>query len=205
MSVNELAMDNIIDILMKLDDQELLNLCSTNKQFSSICQDERIWEAVVKRKFGPSVQKRRSWYLTYRDLTIPIYAVAFSNRSKSKIIQRLFYSFDSAADFLINISDLSSNINVTNFGYPAIFNHVIMSDVDRMLKNGTINTIYDNVDRYLTLGVPAHYTRGILIAQIGKFISEYISILYNYLQKNPSGWISGDSSLYSITRISVEP
>lgn len=125
MSIVNLSSDNLIDILSNLDNAALSQLCSSSKEFSTLCQSERIWETLTHRKYGSHIKKSDSWQTTYSNLNRPVYVVLFAGDPEyyDGPYSGVFYTFESAANFLLGIRDfdISELLDLKTCGYSELF------------------------------------------------------------------------------------
>lgn len=212
MNLTNLSVDNAVDILSKLDDVALSQLCQSNSQFSTICQNERIWETVTKRKYGPQIEKIGSWYVTYRNLNRPIYTVKLTGDSEY-VTQTfgVFYSYESAAKFLLSNPDYDpfDNIDFTDYGYSSLFHDFIFDFIYhyKPINNSNTTLTFENaINEYNERGNVPYDTSTLkqLKEEFDRFNREYKEIAYDHLKLHPSGDLSNDVK-YSITKTTVSP
>lgn len=70
--MNDLPSELDFRIMLELDDEYLLNMCSTDIHYHSICQDEGFWKEKAKRRFFPFLHLRKhfsSWKIFYKNLS----------------------------------------------------------------------------------------------------------------------------------------
>ena len=188
--MNNLASDNLIDVLSKLDSDELAQLCTTNKEFSQHCQNERVWETLTKRKFGAQVKNYGSWYNTYQSFIRPIYTVTIYGDLIEKVpISKVFYSLDAALNFLMNDEDIMNQIqekqvlDLKKYGYSDLFIKIVEQGGFDGLKDelNTMQLLLDcNPDDY-------DYTQeeiDSLESEIDKFGKEFKSILEDFFSSH---------------------
>lgn len=199
-----LSADNLIDILSNLDHDALAQICTANKAFSVVCQSERLWEVLTKRKYGTGIKKLGSWYYTYQGLNRPVYTVMFSGNPEYVTSQfGVFYSFESAADSLLNNPNINvfSDIDYTAFGYSALANDFILES----LSNYTIPIDFEhaiNGTRYQFDDAEVEQLR----QEVNKFNQEYKSLAYKHLKLHPKGDVNDSSeAIYAIEKTVVSP
>jgi hypothetical protein len=86
--------DSVIDILLRMDYRDLLNMCKTSKEFNSICKKDTFWVMKGKYEFGETYSNE---YKSYRYILSP------------KEIYFLLYKHIDLADFNDFLVRLSLN------------------------------------------------------------------------------------------------
>jgi len=59
MSLSQLPLERVVDILLSLDDASLGRVCQTDTYVNSICQDDWFWRLRVERRFGAEVVQHK--------------------------------------------------------------------------------------------------------------------------------------------------
>ena len=203
MSIIDLNLDNLIDILDKLDHSEIAHLCSSSKEFNTLCRSERIWETLSRRKFGSRVHKLETWYVTYQNLIRPIYLVTISgDPDQITTVSDAFYSWESAIEFLMQNVDIRdgirSELDLRNQGYSDLFTDFIMQydfdDLDNLAS----------IDYYLEGGDVAE--RDQFLRERDRFQQEYDSLISDFFTSNPTYTFEFENGLsYIISKTTVKP
>jgi hypothetical protein len=96
-----LGVDTIIEIMLNLNDYDLNNLCQTNKEFSKICNQPRLWELKIqnlsinedeKNKFDEYIKDYRNnfsikqIYILYTDVERLIKKLNLSKETVSSLL-----------------------------------------------------------------------------------------------------------------------
>lgn len=80
-------LDTDILILLELNDVSLSKICQVNKYTQKLCQNERLWQGKVRRKFGSEIIMHKPLEITYREQYISLKTINLRPSSHNEIIK----------------------------------------------------------------------------------------------------------------------
>nr|QBK87460.1 MAG: F-box-like family protein [Marseillevirus LCMAC201] len=127
--IEKLPPEMIVEIISKLDMENVLNLCLINRAWSGICRDELVWKLLHQKDFPTAVKTRETWYESYK--------VTFADTRKY-IKFELFFPIGRDVKGIYFMQNFGNEEAIEKF---LSINKIIVQNVEEIDKNQIIDAV----------------------------------------------------------------